>query len=105
MPLLPVLASVAAGVLIGLIAALGGHPTEGAIACGALVLLGIGVQVDAGAAEPRASALTAGVLMLAIVAGLAWEIYNGRDGSPFTGLVLLGAVTYLAAALASRRCG
>jgi hypothetical protein len=108
----------AAGVAIGLIYliafSLGGQPGNGLIGLGimvafsaAIALLGRRSETVRGILDHRderlagidlrATAVTAVVMILAVLAGFVVEVARGHDGSPFALIGAVGGVAYLGA--------
>lgn len=108
----------ATGIAIGLIYliafSIGGQPGNGLIGLGimvaasaALVLLGRRSETVRGILDHRderlagidlrATAVTALVMILAVLAGFVVEVARGQDGMPFALIGAVGGVTYLGA--------
>jgi hypothetical protein len=100
--------------------AIGGEPGQGAISFAIMAVLaaviafarrsetiqGIsGPQRDERweAIDLRATAITGGVLIVAIIGGFLIEVARGQDGSPFALLGAIGGVTYVIAIAVLRR--
>lgn len=102
----PLVTSIVAGAVLAGADALNGHPVEGLMPLVALALVGAGVARQAREPGPEhggASARTAVVLMCATVIGMTVEIFQGRDGAPFTWLAVLGGAAYFVSSLYAAR--
>lgn len=108
----------AAGVAIGLIYlvafSLGGQPGYGLVALGIMVVFSVAIGLAGRRSETvrglldhrderlagidlRATAVTAVVMILAVLAGFTIEVARGHDGSPYALIGAVGGVAYLAA--------
>lgn len=98
--------SIVAGAVLASADALNGHPVEALMPLLALGFIGVALARDArGVHEDRRgpAAWTATALMCAIVIGMTAEIFQGRDGAPFTWLALAGGAVYLTSSLYAAR--
>ena len=104
-----------AGGLIYLIAfSLGGHPGYGLIALGVMVVFSVAIALAGRRSETvrglldhgderlagidlRATAVTAVVMILAVLTGFMIEVARGHDGSPYALIGAIGGVAYLGA--------
>jgi hypothetical protein len=108
----------ALGVAIGLVYligfSVGGKPGDGLIALGIMVVLSAGIALAGWRSETvrglldhrderlagidlRATAVTAVVMILAVLAGFVVEVARGHDGSPYVLIGAVGGVAYLGA--------
>ncbi len=117
----PLLAILAGAVLL-VVLALGGHPQEGPLAFGIMVVFAIfllaGERSDTVRAlrgdgrderfeliRLKAATLAARIVLLAVVALFLVEVARGNSGSPYDWLSALGGATFLASVLWQRRHG
>jgi hypothetical protein len=108
----------ALGVAIGLVYltgfSVGGKPGDGLIALGIMVVFSAGIALAGWRSETvrglldhrderlagidlRATAVTAVVMILAVLAGFVVEVARGHDGSPYDLIGAVGGVAYLGA--------
>ena len=108
----------ALGVAIGLVYligfTIGGKPGDGLIALGVMVVFSAAVALAGRRSETvrglldhrderlagidvRATAVTAVVMILAVLAGFVVEVARGHDGSPYALIGAVGGVAYLGA--------
>jgi hypothetical protein len=102
--------------------AIGGHPGDGLVSFGVLVLTGAvvlfggrsetirGLRGDARderfqRIDIHATAFAGTVVIVAVIAGFLVEVAHGRDGNPYTWLGALAGLSYLAAVIAMRLRG
>jgi hypothetical protein len=105
---------VACGLIYLIAFSLGGHPGYGLIALGVMVAFSAGIALLGRRSETvrglldhrderlagidlRATAVTAVVMILAILAGFVIEVARGHDGAPFALIGAVGGVAYLGA--------
>jgi hypothetical protein len=108
----------ALGVAIGLVYligfSVGGKPGDGLIALGIMVVFSAGITLAGWRSETvrglldhrderlagidlRATAVTAVVMILAVLTGFVVEVARGHDGSPYVLIGAVGGVAYLGA--------
>jgi hypothetical protein len=117
----PVLAILLGAVLLAVLSA-GGHPQEGPLAFGIMVVFAIFLLAGERSETVRAlrgdgrderfelirlkaATLAARVVLLAVVVLYLVELARGKSGSPFDWLSALGGVTFLASVLWQRSRG
>jgi hypothetical protein len=112
--------AVALGVIMGAAQWIGGHPGDGAVSLGIMVVFGALILVGGSRSETirglrgdgrderfrqidvTATAIAGTTVIVAIIIAFVIEVARGHNGQPFTWLGTIAGVSYLAAVIALR---